>query len=108
MNPDADRRAHRRYELACPAQLFNTDGETLGGGKTRNLSDGGLLVPLDAPVEPGTSVSLCFSLPRQTPNSYLLEHVAGEGRVVRVEPDQSARCAAAIAFDAPMDLKIEV
>ena len=109
-NKRDERRQYRRFDLSCPAALSGT-GETFAEGKTLNVSDGGLLVPLAVQYVPpcGQEVKVSFSVPRSTPNTYMLEEVECSARVVRHQPmTDNDYAAVGLAFTKPMELGIEV
>ncbi len=108
--PRKERRKHKRHDIPCPAQLFNGQGEAVSGDKTVNISDGGLLMPIpsDSAVTPGEQVSLYFSLPRATANTYMLEHITADALVVRVDPTADEdRHNLAVQFAKPLNLQVE-
>ena len=86
-------------------------GDALGSTRTINISDGGLLValPSDALPAVGTKVNITFSVPRSTPNTYMLEKFACSAMVVRHDPfDDEKLTGVALRFDQPVDLMLEV
>jgi hypothetical protein len=106
-----ERRRHKRHELACPLSVSEQGGGVLANSRSINISDGGMLFPVPADARPkrGASVRVEFSVPRATPNTFLLEGFSAEATVVRHEPaggDTPARVA--LAFQGPVDLALEV
>lgn len=106
-----ERRQHRRQDLLCPMVVELSGGDALGSTRTINISDGGVLIalPSDALPAPGTEVKVTFSVPRSTPNTYMLEQFACSGQVVRQDsfPDEELT-GVALRFDHPIDLMLEV
>ncbi len=105
-----ERRKYQRHPLKCPAHLTDETGSCIAAAKTINISDGGMLVPLDAEAapQPGLSLSMKLSIPRSTPNTFLLQPVAGKAVVVRHEPSDNGDCNVAIRFEPPLELDLEV
>jgi c-di-GMP-binding flagellar brake protein YcgR len=107
----AERRKHKRSDLACPAAVKLHDGEPAVRGRTINLSDGGCLVSLPLPRLPpfGEKVRIRLAVPRTTPNTHMLEEFACEARVIRQEPMREEQLAAvALRFDHPVPFVLEV
>lgn len=107
----SEQRKHRRTEIACPASVFDRSGRLQAKGRTMNLSDGGacVSVPIDRLPRIHDRVNVTFSVPRSTPNTYMLEEFASPADVVRHEPlEDTALVAVAIQFERPMDLALEV
>ena len=110
-NVSYERRKHKRHDLACPVRLASDPAEAPTKSKGINLSDGGLLFPLPAQAVPpvGSHVQLGFSVPRSTPNTYLLEDFSSRAVVVRSEPpDGEGAVRVAVQFEGPMNLAIDV
>ena len=106
-----ERRQYKRLKLSCPFVVFDEAGEVLIESKSLNISDGGAL--MSAPVKhippPHASVKLNFSVPRSTPNSYMLEEFSCPGRVVRQQPLKDDRLAGvAFQFAKPLQLAMKV
>jgi c-di-GMP-binding flagellar brake protein YcgR len=106
-----DRRRFSRHDLECPVVLLQEKSEVLARTKTINVSDGGALVPMYASAMPetGKKVHVRFSVPRSTPNSYMLEGFSSEATIVRhhTEGDEEVSCIG-LEFDPPLNLAIEV
>ena len=89
-------------DLACPVVL---DGPVKG--TCINVSDGGVLVPLEPSAAPpvGNHVKLRLAVPRSTPNTYMPEQILALARVIRHEADgQDGQFAVAFQFDPPLNL----
>jgi len=108
---DNERRRYKRQNLPCPTVVELSDGLALGSTRTINISDGGVLItlPADALPDPGTEVKVTFSVPRTTPNTYMLEQFSCGARVVRLAPvPDGGHTGVGLQFDQPMDLMLEV
>ncbi len=106
-----ERREHQRHPLNCPIRFYDRGGVEITHAKTTDLSDGGAFATVPIPVlsEIGEQVNVTFSVPRSTPNTYMLEEFASEARVVRQVPMQDTEHAGiALAFAEPLELEIEV
>ena len=106
-----ERRRHKRHEMACPLALLGADGAATARSKTIDLSDGGLLVSLpdDRAPESGAGLRVKLSVPRSTPNTYMLEEFGSSATVVRREPLAGKRLiGVALQFGEPLRLGIEV
>ncbi|MGB2823308.1 MAG: PilZ domain-containing protein [Phycisphaerae bacterium] len=106
-----ERRRHKRYEVACPVSLAGDEADAPARSKGINISDGGMLFPLHGKGVPGVGarVHVDFSIPRSTPNTFLMEEFSSKAIVVRAEPAGGRRPArVALRFEQPMDLGIEV
>jgi c-di-GMP-binding flagellar brake protein YcgR len=105
-----ERREHKRQEVACPLWLNGGEGKAVLRGRTTNVSNGGVLVPIasgDSPVA-GEVVHVKFSVPRSTPNTFLYEEFASPAVVVRCERKSEDRVpCVALRFEQPMDLGLE-
>ena len=109
---NTERRRHKRYPLPCPARISTGTGSQEAQGRTVNVSDGGVFVavPLSWPLPAcDEAVDVVFSLPRSTPNTYMLEEVRSTARVLRHQPLKNDRLAGlALQFAKPLDLAVEV
>jgi len=106
-----ERRKHKRHELECPVELSDGAGKVLAKARGVNISDGGMLLPVASEALPkrGARVHLDFSIPRSTPNTFLMEEFACKAFVIREEsPDGRRPAHVAVEFERPMDLGIEV
>lgn len=107
---NSERRAHQRHDLACPARLVDQTGTFVATGKTRNISDGGMLLPVKSQdaASPGTRVDVKLSIPRSTPNTYLMQPFRGQALVVRKHDEPGGPTCLAVQFEPPLDLDLEV
>jgi len=108
--PGIERRQHTRHPLSCPARLVDETGALLASGKTVNISDGGLLVPTrpEAALHPGQLLDVKLSIPRSTPNTFLMQAFTAKAIVVRHDQSDDGAGRVAIRFERPIDLDIEV
>ena len=106
----AERRKHKRHDIPCPVKILDSEGGLLAKSKCQNISDGGILVPLPptAAGKMGANVQIEISVPRTTPNTYMLEQFSSMARVIRTQDTDSAGIAAAFEFARPLNLAIEV
>ena len=107
----SEKRQHKRTELAFSFTLRGGESEVISKTKSLNISDGGALVsvPVDAVPEFGSNLHVCFSVPRKTPNTYMLEDFLCSGRVVRHQPLEDNRLVGvALEFSQPLQLALEV
>ena len=79
--PSIERRQHTRHPLGCPARLVDETGRHLASGKTVDISDGGLLMPVapGADANPGQHLDVKLSVPRSTPNPTIFRSPAVMG-----------------------------
>ena len=108
--PSIERRQHTRLPLPCPARLVDETGRHLASGKTVNISDGGLLMPIepDAAPQPGQQLDLKLSVPRSTPNTFLMQAFTAKAIVVRHDQSDDGAGRVAVRFEPPLDLDLEV
>jgi len=105
-----DRRLHKRLDLACLTAVRAGQAQTLADGRTINISDGGMLLAVPAKALParGSRVELVFSVPRSTPNTYMLEEFRSPARVVRHQPlKERGLTGLALQFAKPLDMVLE-
>jgi len=107
-----ERRKHERYDVPCPITISG-EGGLVVTGKTWNVSDGGIFLPGPLQTLPacGAEIEVRFSVPRSTPNSYMLEEFHTPARVLRHQPAGKSKddnIGVAMVFLKPLDLKIEV
>ena len=86
-----ERRKFPRTELSCPVEVVlgvAPQGSVPVHSRTDNISNGGCHLTLVSPpsLSPGDMVNLNLKIPRQTPNTYLLESLRKQARIVRIEP----------------------
>ena len=106
----SERRKHTRVAIPCLIKLVNLDGRTFQDANAENISDGGafLTVPVDALPPFDTELEVAFSLPRSTPNTYMLEDFVCKARVVRHQPmAESNRAGLALQFNKKQRLMLE-
>ena len=108
--PDIERRRHTRHPLSCPARLVDETGRCLASGKTVNVSDGGLLMPIgpDAAAQPGQQLDVKLSVPRSTPNTFLMQAFRAKAIVVRQDQSEDGAGRVAVRFEPSLDLDLEV
>ena len=109
--PRYERRKHKRHPLECPVRMTDATGNLLASARGINISDGGMLFPApsEALPERGSRIHLDFSVPRATPNTFLMEEFTCKAFVIREEPsDGDGPVRVAVEFERPLDLEIEV
>ncbi len=108
--PGIERRQHPRHPLPCPARLVDETGRHLASGKTFNISDGGLLMPIEpkAAPHPGQQLDVKLSIPRSTPNTFLMQAFTAKAIVIRHDQTDDGAGRVAIRFEHPIDLDLEV
>jgi hypothetical protein len=110
--PKHERRKHKRLKLECPVRLERPSGKPGGKSRTIDVSDGGTLLPAPEGFDPavGQRVIVHISVPRRTPNTFLLEEFEAPASVVRADPAKGggAKGQVALKFDSPLDLGLEV
>lgn len=105
----SERRQFDRIGKSCP--LWFVD-ETAGELKARtvNICDGGVLCRIkedEVPWHVGDFIRMRINLPRETPNTYFLESVEADGRVIRFEiPRDGDGHLMALAFHPRLDLGV--
>jgi hypothetical protein len=107
-----ERREYKRFAASSLAAVNFGDSAAVEA-RTVNLSDGGVFLSLacDAKASAGAKVTVSFKLPRSTPNTFMLEDVSSQARIVRAQAanDAISRSAGlALQFLKPLDLQIEV
>ena len=107
--PIYERRQYKRHPLGCPAHLADETGTCLLAGKTVNISDGGLIMPApEAAAQPGQQLDLKLSIPRSTPNTFLMQAFTAKAIVVRHDLSDDDAGRVAVRFEPPLDLDLEV
>jgi hypothetical protein len=108
--PNIERRRHTRHGLGCPARLVDETGRHLASGKTVDISDGGLLMPVppEATASPGQHLDVKLSVPRSTPNTFLMQGFAAKAIVVRYDQSADGAGRVAVRFENPIDLDLDV
>lgn len=108
--PTREKRQHRRTPLRCPIVLRGAHNQVVARGSTIDLSDGGAFVEVSLSYLPDLprEVQAELSVPRSTPNTFLLEPFASPAGIVRHQPLKNAAVAGiAIAFQRPLRLHLE-
>jgi len=111
MTGNPERREHKRYDLPCPIVVSDAQGNELARQKTCNVSNGGAFLPVPAESAPSRNspLKVNISVPRSTPNTYMLEQFAAGAKVVRIEElSGDALSGVAIEFTSPLELTLEV
>ena len=106
-----ERRRHKRFKLTCPTVLADSRGRELLRTRTLDVSDGGLLlaVPRGNLMPVGEAVQVGLQVPRETPNTRMLEDVRAEAWVVRhQELPGSDDVGLTLIFAQPLSLELEV
>jgi hypothetical protein len=106
-----EHRRHKRLRLACPVTVCQSDGQDIGRTRTLNVSNGGALVslPVDRLPPCGCELRLTVSVPRSTPNTYMLEEFRSGATVVRHQAlVDERRAGVAVRFTQPLELALEV
>lgn len=92
MKDRKEKRRFERFDMPCPITLAASGGVSEIRGRTLNVSDGGacfVLAEGQLP-EPGGQFRMKLALPRQTPNTYFLEHFTGPAAVVWMDEGTGA------------------
>ena len=106
----AERRRHKRHRIACPLSILRFGAAEPLTGKTLDVSDGGaiLAIPIKAVPRVSERVKVVLGVPRSTANTYMLEEVPCEARVVRHQPmDDNSVVGVALQFSPALDLALE-
>jgi len=102
-----ERRQFNRVGKACPVWFVHENTQEIKA-KTLNLSDGGMLCVVkedEVPWHVGDFVRLRLNVPRETPNTYFLESMETDGRVVRFDVARDVQGhLVALAFHPRLDL----
>ncbi len=105
-----ERRKHKRFDLACPVVIYDSQGQELLRTRTINVSDGGALLAASGAqaIPVGEIVQVALHVPRQTPNTRMLEDFFSAASVVRHQdlPDEE-QVGIALMFDRPLLLKLD-
>ena len=107
----AERRKHKRHRIACPLSILRSGAKEPLQGKTLDVSDGGAILPIPIKAVPRVSerVRVVLAIPRSTANTYMLEEVPVEARVVRHQPmEDNSVVGIALQFSPAQDLGLEV
>ena len=102
-----ERRQFERIGKSCPVWFVNEETHEVKA-RTVNLCDGGMLCMIredEVPWHVGDFVRLRLNVPRETPNTYFLESIEADGRVIRFEiPGDGDGHLMALAFHPRLDL----
>ena len=102
-----ERRQFERVGKTCPVWFFG-EHESEVKARTLNIGEGGLLCRIqedEVPWHVGDFVHMRLNVPRETPNTYYLESVETDGRVIRFEiPNDNDGHLMALAFHPRLDL----
>jgi len=106
-----ERRQFDRIGKCCPVWFVDEASKEIKA-RTVNLSDGGMLCVIkedEVPWNVGDFVRLRLNVPRETPNTYFLESVETDGRVVRFDVGGEADGhVMALAFHPRLDLGLRM
>lgn len=106
-----ERRKHKRHRLSCGVAVQRASAKEPLKGKSIDISDGGLLLPIPIKVVPRVSerVKVLLAIPRTTPNTHMVEEISCEARVVRHQPMENDEVVGvALQFQTPLKLGLEV
>jgi c-di-GMP-binding flagellar brake protein YcgR len=111
----AERRRHKRHRVSCPVSLVASakgkGSEETVRTRTVDVSDGGAMLAVPIKVVPRLSerVRVVLNVPRQTPNTRMVEEVSCEARVVRHQPmEDNEVVGVALQFQQVQALGLEV
>jgi c-di-GMP-binding flagellar brake protein YcgR len=109
----AERRKYKRHRLACVVALHRHSAGEAVKSKTLDVSDGGamLTIPIKNVSVPKVNerVRVVLALPRSTPNTFMIEEVTCEARVIRHQPmEDDDVVGVALQFSAAQNLGLEV
>ncbi len=107
----SERRQFDRIGKQCPLWFVGEQTDEKADeikARTVNICDGGILCRIkedEVPWQVGDFVRLRINLPRETPNTYFLESIEADGRVIRFEiPGDGDGHLMALAFHPRLDL----
>lgn len=106
-----ERRKHKRHRLACPLSWQKAADPSPVKVKTIDVSDGGAMVTVPIKVVPRLAdrVKVVLAVPRSTPNTYMLEEITLDAKVVRHQPlEDNESVGVALQFTSAQDLGLEV
>jgi len=102
-----ERRQFERIGKTCPVWFVNEETREIKA-RTVNIGDGGMLCRIkedEIPWHVGDFVRMRLNVPRETPNTYFLENLETDGRVVRFDiPGDQDGHLVALAFHPRLDL----
>jgi c-di-GMP-binding flagellar brake protein YcgR len=106
-----ERRKHKRHKLGCAVALQMRSAAEAVKSKVMDVSDGGALLTIPIKSVPRLSerVKVVLALPRSTANTYMVEEVSCDARVVRHQPmEANDVVGVALEFSPPQNLGLEV
>jgi c-di-GMP-binding flagellar brake protein YcgR len=106
-----ERRKHKRHRVSVVIALQRPASAEPLKSKTLDVSDGGamLTIPIKNVPKLSERVRVLLSLPRSTANTYMVEEVACDARVVRHQPMEADDVVGiALQFSATQNLGLEV
>lgn len=105
-----ERRQFDRIGKACPVWFIKENANEIKA-RTINIGDGGVLCRIhenEVPWHVGDFVRMRLNIPRETPNTYFLENLETDGRVIRLEvPGDQDGHLMALAFHPRLDLGLQ-
>ena len=107
----AERRTSIRMDIPCPWVMRDSAGQTIAKGKSLNVGDGGMFLPMRVEHLPprDSRVTISFAVPRTTPNTYMLEDFSAQATVLRHQPlVKSDLAGVAVKFVQPVSLGLEL
>jgi c-di-GMP-binding flagellar brake protein YcgR len=106
-----ERRKFKRHNIGCAVALQRPASQGPVASKTVDVSDGGalLVIPIKNVPRLSERVNVVLALPRSTANTYMVEEVACEARVVRHQPmEDDEVVGVALQFNPVQKLGLEV
>jgi c-di-GMP-binding flagellar brake protein YcgR len=108
-----ERRRHKRHRVSCLAKMLRESKDKSEAVKTRSidLSDGGAMLAIPIKVVPRISekIRVVLSVPRETPNTRMVEDFSCEARVIRHQPLRDNEVVGvAVQFQPTVRLGLEV
>jgi len=95
--------------IPCPITIQDPAGQQIARATTADISDAAAFAPVPIQSVPacGSKVRLRFSVPRQTPNTFLFEQFDSSATVVRHQLMADDHFAGvALLFDRPLPLHL--
>jgi len=107
MNPSAERRKHRRFDIPCRLRVQLPSGEDIRT-RTVNVSDGGAYFVTEDVIEAGREVTVRLAVPRDTANTFFLEQFAARAQVLRCASLGGDQRGAGVALKFERDLTLDL